>query len=124
MSISFEDCGVGSYDNMSLEEIEYNEEMNNALREQFLKSLAAKNIHVFKWEKYRFMNLSGHRVLCCKYYRYGQGSPVPVLVSYYNCPIGNGTKIAICISYQSNHEKRFKRIFDEVIGSIHLNLAG
>lgn len=107
-----------NFDDMTLEELEYDKEMDKYIKEQNTYLLAQSQVYILKWIPYRFVTLAGKRALRVCYYRYGIGSPIPVYCENYTIPMKDGNIININYSYQSNLEFRFKKDFDNAIKSV------
>lgn len=109
------------FDNLSQEELRYDEETDKFIEEQNTQVMAQGGTYVLKWLPYQFTNISGNRALRTRYYRYGNGSPIPVYCENYTIPMGDGNTINVIYSFQSNLEYRFSRDFANAIDSIHFN---
>ncbi|MBR1379054.1 MAG: hypothetical protein IJ557_08035 [Bacteroidaceae bacterium] len=110
--------GSNGYDDMSPEELEYNEELDRYIEEQNTTLMAQGGTYVLKWLPYKFTTISGHRALKVTYYRYGNGSPIPVYCESYTIPMVDGNTICVMFSIQSNLYNRFYVDFEQSINSI------
>lgn len=108
------------FDNMSPEEMEYDEEMDMYMEMQNTMELEKGGIRVLKWLPYEFTSLSGKRALINRYYRYGKGSPIPVYCENYTVPMSDGYSLLVNFSFQSNLDYRFRTDFVNAVNSIKL----
>lgn len=106
------------FDNLSSEELKYDKETDNIIEEQNTLAMAKGGTYVLKWLPYEFTTLSGKRALRTRYYRYGNGSPIPVYCENYSIPMGDGNTMNIIYSFQSNLDYRFRKDFNQSINSI------
>lgn len=110
--------GSSGYDDLSPEELKYDEEMDKYLEEQNTSVMAQGGTYVLKWLPYQFTTISGRRALKIAYYRYGNGSPIPVYCENYTIPMDDGNMISIIFSFQSNLYNKFYKDFEKSINSI------
>lgn len=110
--------GSNGYDDLSPEELEYDEETDKFIEEQNTTVMAQGGTYVLKWLPYKFMTISGRRALKLSYYRYGNGSPIPVYCENYTIPMADGNTICVIFSFQSNLYNRFYNDFAQSINSI------
>lgn len=110
--------GSNGFDDMSEEELEYNAETDKFIEEQNTTVMAQGGTYVLKWLPYQFTTISGRRALKLTYYRYGNGSPIPVYCENYTIPMADGSTICIIFSFQSNLYNRFYNDFENSINSI------
>ena len=110
--------GSNGFDDLSPEELEYDEEMNKFIEEQNTTIMAQGGTYVLKWLPYKFTTISGRRALKLTYYRYGNGSPIPVYCENYTIPMTDGNTICVIFSFQSNLYNRFYNDFENSINSI------
>lgn len=106
------------FDNLSSEELKYDKETDNIIEEQNTLAMAKGGTYVLKWLPYEFTTISGKRALRTRYYRYGNGSPIPVYCENYSIPMGDGNTMNIIYSFQSNLDYRFRKDFNQSINSI------
>lgn len=95
----------------------YDKELDDYLKSQMNQD----KVNILKWFPYKFVKLSGKDVLKMSYYRYGNGSPIPVYCENYSIPMDDGYTLNVVISYQSNLTNRFHTDFEKAINSIELN---
>lgn len=112
------DDGSNSYDDLSAEELRYDEEIDKFFEEQNTLMMAQGGIYILKWLPYQFVTLSGKRALKYRYYRYGNGSPIPVYCENYTIPMSDGNVLSIIFSMQSNLYNRFYADFTTSIQSV------
>lgn len=110
--------GSNGYDDMTPEELEYDEETDKFIEEQNTSVMAHGGTYVLKWLPYQFTTISGRRALKLTYYRYGNGSPIPVYCENYTVPMADGNTICILYSFQSNLYNKFYKDFENSINSI------
>ena len=103
---------------MTPEELEYDEETDKFIEEQNTSVMAHGGTYVLKWLPYQFTTISGRRALKLTYYRYGNGSPIPVYCENYTVPMADGNTICILYSFQSNLYNKFYKDFENSINSI------
>lgn len=108
------------FDGLSSEELEYDEEFDRYLGEQNSAVMAQGGVYVLRWLPYEFTTVSGRRALRVRYYRYGNGSPIPVYCETYTIPLGDGDIISVTYSFQSNLDYRFRSDFDRAVHSMRL----
>lgn len=106
------------FDDMTEDELRYNEETDKFIEEQNTTVMAQGGTYVLKWLPYQFTTISGHRALKLTYYRYGNGSPIPVYCENYTIPMTDGNTICVIFSFQSNLYYRFYNDFKNSINSI------
>jgi len=80
--------------------------------------MAQGGTYILKWLPYQFTTISGRRALKLSYYRYGNGSPIPVYCENYTIPMVDGNTICVIFSFQSNLYNRFYKDFQNSINSI------
>ena len=110
--------GSGSFDDMSPAELAYDEEIDKFIEEQNTVAMAKGGTYVLKWLPYKFITISGRRALKLTYYRYGNGSPIPVYCENYTIPMPDGNTVCVIFSFQSNLYNRFYKDFEQSINSI------
>ena len=110
--------GSNGYDDLSPEELEYDEETDKLIEEQNTSAMAQGGTYVLKWLPYQFTTISGRRALKLTYYRYGNGSPIPVYCENYTIPMVDGNTVCVIFSFQSNLYNRFYKDFANSISSI------
>lgn len=110
--------GSNGYDNMSPKDMEYDEEIDKLIEEQFTTAVAQWGVYILKWLPYKYTTISGRRALKLRYYRYGKGSPIPVYCENYTIPMADGNTICVVLSFQSNQYNRFYNDFAQSINSI------
>lgn len=110
--------GSNGFDDMSPKELEYDEDLNQLLEEQYTIVMAQDGTYILKWLPYKFTTVSGYHTLKCRYYRYGKGSPIPVYCENYTIPMADGNTICVTFSFQSNLYNRFYNDFEQSINSI------
>ena len=110
--------GSNGYDDMSPEDLEYDEKTDKFIEEQNTAVMAQEGVFVLKWLPYKFVTISGRRALKLAYYRYGNGSPIPVYCENYTIPMPDGNTVCIIFSFQSNLYNRFYNNFKQSINSI------
>ncbi len=110
--------GSNGYDDLSSEDLEYDEETNKFIEEQNISAMAQGGTYVLKWLPYQFVTISGRRALKLSYYRYGNGSPIPVYCENYTIRMPDGNTLGIIFSFQSNMYSRFYNDFKQSINSI------
>ena len=110
--------GSNGYNDMTPEELEYNEELDRYIEEQNTTLMAEGGTYVLKWLPYKFTTISGRRALKITYYRYGNGSPIPVYCESFTIPMADGNTIAVIFSFQSNLYNKFYKDFEQSINSI------
>ena len=96
----------------------FSQELDDVLKEQNVEVMAQGGTYVLKWLPYRFVDISGKRSLKLSYYRYGNGSPIPVYCENYIIPMKDGYTLSIIYSFQSNLDNRFRKDFSNAINSI------
>lgn len=106
------------FDNLSPEELKYDKEIDKYLEEQNTMVMAQGGTYVLKWLPYEFTTISGKRALRTRYYRYGNGGPIPVYCENYIIPMKDGYTLSIIYSFQSNLDYRFRSDFNKAINSI------
>ena len=107
-----------NYDNLSAEELKYNEETDKVMEEQYTAMMAQNRTYVLKWLPYQFTSISGRRALRIRYYRYGIGSPIPVYCETFSIQMSDGNMLNVTFSFQSNLYNRFYSDFEKSIQSI------
>lgn len=110
--------GSNGYDDLSPEELEYDEETDKFIEEQNTSVMAQGGTYVLKWLPYQFTTICGRRALKLTYYRYGNGSPIPVYCENYTIPMVDGNTVCVIFSFQSNLYNRFYKDFQNSINSI------
>ena len=119
ISVSYTRGGDPSgFDNLTAEDMMYDEEVDRYFEEENTVAMAQGNTYILKWLPYQFLTVSGRRALKYTYYRYGNGSPIPVYCENYMIPMRDGNLISIIFSFQSNLYNRFYKDFDSAIKSI------
>ena len=113
--------GGSDFDNLSPRELAYDEETDKYFEEENTRIMAQGGAYILKWLPYSFVKISGHNALKICYYRYGNGSPIPVYCENYTIPMNDGNTLCIIYSFQSNLDYRFRMDFDKAINSINLN---
>lgn len=109
------------FDNLSQEELKYDEEFDKLLEEQNTQIMAQGGTYVLKWLPYEFTSISGKRAMRTRCYRYGNSSPIPVYCENILIPTGDGNSISLFYSFQSNLDYRFRDDFTNAINSIHFD---
>ena len=117
VSLTYGEDTVG-FDDLSPEELKYDEETDKFLEEQNTLLMAQGGTYILKWLPYEFVTISGKKALKYRYYRYGNGSPIPVYCENYTIPMGDGNTINIIYSFQSNLDYKFRSDFNNAIKSI------
>lgn len=113
--------GSTDFDSLSPEELVYDEETDKFLEEENVSVMAQGGTYILKWLPYSFVKISGHNALRICYYRYGNGSPIPVYCENFTIPMSDGNLLCFIYSFQSNLDYRFRMDFDKAINSINLN---
>ena len=113
--------GSAYFDDLSPEELAYDEYTDKYLEKQYVNILAQGGIYVLKWLPYSYCKISGHYALSLQYYRYGKGSPIPVYCENYMLPMPDGNTLNFMYSFQSNLDYKFRSDFNNSIRSIVLN---
>lgn len=108
----------GGFDELTHEQLCYDKEMDDFLKAMYAKQMAQGQTYILKWLPYSFTTLSGRCAMKNKYYRYGNGSPMPVYCEIYTIPMNDGYSLTILYSYQSNMDDKFHDDFENVIKSI------
>lgn len=117
VSLTYGEDTVG-FDDLSPEELKYDEETDKFFEEQNTLLMAQGGTYILKWLPYEFVTISGKKALKYRYYRYGNGSPIPVYCENYTIPMGDGNTINIIYSFQSNLDYKFRSDFNNAIKSI------
>ena len=117
VSLTYGEDTVG-FDDLSSEELKDDEETDKFLEEQNTLLMAQGGTYILKWLPYEFVTISGKKALKYRYYRYGNGSPIPVYCENYTIPMGDGNTINIIYSFQSNLDYKFRSDFNNAIKSI------
>ena len=115
----FTDDNSGFKD-FSPEELQYSKELDEYLEKIHTEQMASQGTYVLKWLPYRIVTLSGKQCMKISYYRYGNGSPIPVYCENYTIPMGDYYTLNIIFSFQSNLDERFRSDFENAIQSIEL----
>lgn len=110
--------GSGTYDELSSNELAYNKETDQYMEEFNTQMMEKGNVYILKWLPYSFVDISIHKALKIRYYRYGIGSPIPVYCENYTIPMPDGNVINIIYSFQSNLDYKFRSDFEKAINSI------
>ncbi|MBO4777039.1 MAG: hypothetical protein J5588_00975 [Bacteroidales bacterium] len=97
-------------------DFEYNSTIDEKIRQLYEQN---QNVKIFKWFPYRFTKICGHYALQIQYYRYGNGSPIPVYVEQYVIDNPKG-KVEITFSYQSDKQSCFQKTFNKSLTSLKL----
>ena len=119
ISVSRNYVGEGNgFEEATEEELSFSQELDDVLKEQNVEVMAQGGTYVLKWLPYRFVDISGKRSLKLSYYRYGNGSPIPVYCENYIIPMKDGYTLSIICSFQSNLDNRFRKDFSNAINSI------
>lgn len=108
------------YESLSPKELNFDQDIDDYLRETISSNLEQTGTGVLKWLPYQFVRVDDNLALRLSYYRYGIGSPLPVYVETYEFKARDGRDISISLSYQSNHFNRFHDDFDACLKSIRL----
>ena len=119
ISVSRNYVGEGNgFEEATEEELSFSQELDDVLKEQNVEIMAQGGTYVLKWLPYRFVDISGKRSLKLSYYRYGNGSPIPVYCENYIIPMKDGYTLSVIYSFQSNLDNRFRQDFSNAINSI------
>lgn len=106
------------FEELSEAGLSYSQELDDMLREQNTELMAQGGTYVLKWLPYQFVDISGKRSMKLSYYRYGNGSPIPVYCENYIMPMKDGYILSIIYSFQSNQDNKFRNDFSYAINSI------
>ena len=112
---------ANSFDDATEKELSYDKELDDALKEQYITTMAQGGTYVLKWLPYHFIDISAKRALRLSYYRYGNVNPIPVYCENYIIPMDDGYTLSVIYSFQSNLQDRFINDFNKVINSIRFN---
>ena len=105
-------------DEMTADEREYDEEIDEKFRAQYETPEIQKMVVLLKWYPYSFVKINNHWALLQRYIRYGKGSWIPIYVEQYMIDTPNGGVLSIIMSYQINHRKYFHQDFINSIWSL------
>lgn len=103
---------------MTQEEMAYNKNIDNEMRDYMVTNLAKSGTYIFKWLPYRYTTVGGRCALCMSYYRYGQNSPIPVYCENYTLAAPDGRAVNVTFSYQANQREKFHGDLTNAVKSI------
>lgn len=119
---AFDGVYENPFEELAKEGILYDKDFDDFLKDGFTSELLEQSgVRLLKWMPYEIVKLADRYVLKVNYYRYGNGTPIPVYYESYTIPMNDGYVLVASFSYQSNLENRFKADFEKAVRSIDFN---
>ena len=118
-SVSRNYVGKGNvFDEVLTNELPYIKALDEELKKLNVLIMEQGGTYILKWLPYSCVNISGRKALKLSYYRYGNGSPIPVYCENYLVPMDDGYILSIVYGFQSNLDNKFRVDFNKAVNSI------